>query len=99
MMTSSPGSQVARMAFVTGMFGTVANNDLTRPVLEAVIGGELFGDGLAQFREAGAGRVLGKPAFKCRDAGCFDVLRSIEVWFTCAETADVDSFGLHCLGL
>ena len=79
------------------MLRAVADDDLARAIFEAVVGRKFFGDGLAQFRQAGAGRVFGKTAFERGDAGGLDMFRRIEVRFARAEAADIDAFALHRL--
>ena len=52
---------------VTGMFAAAGNNDLRRLVAEPVLAFEFVRDGLAQFRNAAAGRVFGEPSFERLD--------------------------------
>ena len=75
------------------MLGAVAHDDLARAIFEAVVGRELIRDRLAQFRQAGAGRVFREAALERSDRGRLDVLRRVEVGFAGAEAADVDAFG------
>src|SRR5678815_6018605 len=75
---------VARFAgcedgIVTGMLGAVAHDDLARAIFEAVVGGELIRDRLAQFRQTGAGSVLREAALERSDRGRLDVLWRVEV--------------------
>ena len=95
---------VARLArgqddVVAGMLAAARNDDLRRLVSEAVLAFEFVGDGLAQFRDAAAGRVFGEPGGERLGGGVLDELRRVEIRFARAEPDDVLARGLHGLGL
>src|SRR6185312_183946 len=84
---------------VAGMFAAAGDNDLGGLVGEPVFFFVLVGDGLAQFGDAGGGRVFRETVGERLGGGVFDVLRRIKIRFTRAEADDVFTGGLHRLGL
>ena len=81
------------------MLCAVADDDLGRFVVNAVVQQEFVGHRLTKFRDAGAGCVLGKSCLKSRDGSSLDVFGSIEVRLARSESAHIDPFGFHRLGL
>ena len=81
------------------LLGAVADNDLVRLVIDAIVLGELLADRRAQLGDAGARGVFGETFLQRLDRRFFDVLRCVEVGFARPEPADVDALGAHGLGL
>ena len=98
-MTSSPGSTGGENGVVTGVFCAVADDDLGRFVIDAVVEQELVGHGLTKFWDTGTGRVLRESRFQRRYSSGLNVFGSVEIRFACSEAANVDPFGFHRLGL
>jgi len=84
---------------VTGMFAAAGDNDLRGLVGEAVFLFVFVGDGLAQFGNAGGGRVFGETVRERLGGGILDVLWRVKIRFARAEADDVFPGGLHGLGL
>jgi hypothetical protein len=60
------------------MLAAAGDDDLRRLVGEAVLAQKFGGDGLAQFRDAAAGRVFGEPGGERLGGGVLDVLRRVK---------------------
>ena len=73
----------------------VTHHDLTGAIIQSVVGCQLIGDRLAQFRDASVWSVFRKTGFQSLDCGPFYVFWCIEIRFTCTEAADVDALGFH----
>ena len=99
MITSSPGLAGGKNRIVTRMLCAVADDDLGRFVVNAVVQQELVGNRLTKFRNAGTGCVFGKSRFQSRDGSSLNVFGSVEVRLACSEAANIDPFGFHRLGL
>lgn len=80
------------------MFCPVGDDDLGRFIIEAVVGLEFVGDGLAEFRDAAGRGVFGESSIEGGHRGGLDVLWGVVVGFTGSEAANVDALGFHGLG-
>ena len=76
----------------------LADDDLRRLVIHAIVRFEFVGDRLAQLGDAARGGILGKSLFDGSLSSDLDVLGRVEVGFTSSEAANIDTFGLHRLG-
>ena len=80
------------------MLCAVAHDNLSSAIVQLVIGRELFGNCLTQFRNTSAGCVFCKSGFKRIDSGFFYVFGRVEIRFARAEAANVDAFSFHGFG-
>ena len=80
------------------MLGPTGDDDLGRLVIQAVVGLQLFGNGGAEFWNAGGRSVFGEAGVQGAHGGGFDVFRGVEIGFTGTEADHIEAFGLHGFG-
>ena len=76
-----------------------ADNDLLRGVVQAPVGVQPVGHGLAHGGGAGSGGVFGQVFLDRADPGLLDVFGSGEIGLTDAEADHVDALGAHLVKL
>ena len=81
------------------MLCAVTHDDLGGAIVEVVVDSQFFRNRLAQFRDARAGSIFREASLQRLDRCLFDMFWRIEIWFPCAETANIDPFGFHGFGL
>ncbi|MBA7621279.1 hypothetical protein ES703_28638 [subsurface metagenome] len=84
---------------VKGAFSTGGDDDFIPGIGKPEVLVKPFDDRILEFRDTLDGRVFSEVFFNRLNTGFFDVVRSEKIRLSDTEVHDIDSLGLHGLGL